>query len=429
MGAYGNLIFNDKELSYSSVEENSGLAELIDKLAILSKAGNLLASQLYDKIYDRLEGIVNEISIKLTELDSLLMYYDLYQVFNSTLVNYSYKKLTSDIVQISNELVSRLSGIFNNIKSGEIRSNAETLEDNIYSYINELHEIIRKMLENIGRLSNILATKNNTFTVITNYYLNNTSSSYVNIIQKMKTILDTYFIYEYNTIYPKIEEILILLEQNSNDTLKNELLTLKDLFTNLKEGIYTINSITESDFQTVLSNLENSLQYPFDIIKRIKEYIKELMNIKSNGYFISAEDINSFNNSFTSLILEAEEVAKKLDNIDIIDKVFDRIMIKFREGYIYTIKFMEEIKSGNFTLEEDVLNTTLFSQSEKNKMENELKSLCDNILNIIKKENEVYMEKIKRYFDKFLDDNLDNLNDIIIDISIIFSEEAIQTMA
>ena len=245
----------------------------------------------------------------------------------------------------------------------------------------------------------------------------------------MKTILDTYFIYEYNTIYPKIEEILILLEQNSNDTLKNELLTLKDLFTNLKEGIYTINSITESDFQTVLSNLENSLQYPFDIIKRIKEYIKELMNIKSNGYFISAEDINSFNNSFTSLILEAEEVAKKLDNIDIIDKVFDRIMIKFREGYIYTIKFMEEIKSGNFTLEEDVLNTTFFSQNEKNKMENWLKSLCDNILNIIKKENEVYMEKIKRYFDKFLDDNLDNLNDIIIDISIIFSEEAIQTMA
>ena len=31
-------------------------------------------------------------------------------------------------------------------------------------------------------------------------------------------------------------------------------------------------------------------------------------------------------------------------------------MIKFRENYIYTMKFMEEIKSGNFTLEEDVLN-------------------------------------------------------------------------
>ena len=42
------------------------------------------------------------------------------------------------------------------------------------------------MLNNLATLSNILVTKNNTFTVITNYYLNNTSSSYFNIIQKMK---------------------------------------------------------------------------------------------------------------------------------------------------------------------------------------------------------------------------------------------------
>ena len=95
----------------------------------------------------------------------------------------------------------------------------------------------------------------------------------------------------------------------------------------------------------------------------MKEYITEIMNIKSNGYFISSEDISNFNNSFTSIILEAEEVAKKLDNVNIIDKIFDQIMIKFRESYIYTVKFMEEIKAGNFTLEEDMLNTSLFTSN------------------------------------------------------------------
>lgn len=92
-----------------------------------------------------------------------------------------------------------------------------------------MHDLIRKMLNNLGALSNILLTKNNTFTEITNYYLNKTSSSFYNIIQRIKTILDTYFIDEYETVNPKIQEIMDLLELNSNDALKDELNSLKDL--------------------------------------------------------------------------------------------------------------------------------------------------------------------------------------------------------
>ena len=102
--------------------------------------------------------------------------------------------------------------------------------------------------------------------------------------------------------------------------------------------------------QKLLSNLENSLQYPTDIIEGIKNYINEILNLKENGYFISNEEINNFNNSFNNIITEAKKVAKIMDDVQIIDKVVDKIMIKFREGYIYTVKFMEEIKTGNFTL-------------------------------------------------------------------------------
>ena len=72
------------------------------------------------------------------------------------------------------------------------------------------------MIDNLGELSNILITKNNAFEQITNYYLNDTSYSFSNIIEKIKSILNTYFIKEFEKVNPKIEEIIYLLELNSN---------------------------------------------------------------------------------------------------------------------------------------------------------------------------------------------------------------------
>ena len=125
----------------------------------------------------------------------------------------------------------------------------------------------------------------------------------------------------------------------------------------------------------MLSNLDNSYQYPNDIIEEINKYINEIMYLKENGLFTSEEDINNAHDSFNKRIIEAEKVAKVLDNVDIIDKVFDEIMIRFQEGFIQNVKYMDQIKSGNFTLEEDVLNNSLFTGNEKIKMDNELKQL------------------------------------------------------
>ena len=428
-GVYGSIIFDNKEIKYTSIEEASMLEDLIDKLSRLSKTGNQLASELYDKVYDKLEEATNEISIQITSLEKLIKYYELLPVFNATLVKYSYNVLPSEIIHVSNDLLNKISNIFFNLKSGTVKENADVLYSNINNYIDKLHELIREMLNSLGTLSNILVTKNNTYTEITNYYLNNTSSSYTSIIQKMKTILANYYIREFAYVYPRIYEIINLFNQNTNETLKDEINYIKDLYDKLQKKIYTITSISESEYQTVLSNLENSIQYYYSIVQDIKDYLIEIMNIKPNGYFISDEDITAFRNTFTNILSEADEVAKKLNNVNIIDKVFDEIMIKFRENYIFTVKYMEQIKSGNFTLEEDVLNNTLFTEKIKIQLENDLKQLSEEIIDKIKQENNFYMGKIQNYFDVFFENNLDNLNELLSDIDVLFSEEGLQAIA
>ena len=427
-GAFGNIIFDDKEILYSSIEEVSGLQSLIEKLSTLSKAGNILATELYDKINNKLETFTNEISIRIKSLDELIMYYDIYQVFNSTLVEYSYKTLPPETVEISDELIKALNFTFYNIKLGNIKLNIDKLAGDIYDYISEIHELIRKMMDNLKELSNILITKNNTYAQITNYYLNDTSYSFSNIIEKIKSILNTYFIKEFEKVNPKLEEIIYLLELNSNNTLKIELSRLKDLYSNIKNNIYTIKSITESDHQKVLSNLDKSFLYPSDIIQGIKNYIEESMKIKENGYFLSNEEISNFNSSVFNIIIESEKIVKILDDIKIIDKTFDRIMIKFRENMIHSVKNMEKLKSENFILEEDVLNKTFFSEEEKGKIESELKNYCNNLINVIQTEKSTYMQKIENNLEIFFSDNLDNLNEIISDLDAFLSEDDLKDM-
>ena len=422
MGAYGSIIFDEQEFKYSSIEENSELNSLLEKLIRLSKAGNTLAAELYEKIYDKFETVVNELSIKFNSLDAHIKSFDIIKIFNSTLIKYQ-NNLPSDIEQLSNELLSKLSGIYTNIESGDIKSNKDILKKNLDSFFEDLYEIKGNMLGYLTNLSHLLFEKNNTYALILNYYTNDTSISYINTVKEVKSIIDIYIENEYNKSVQKIEELLIKLEQNSNDTLTNVLASLKKLINDLKEDKF---SIGDDKYQLILSNLENSLQYPSDIIQKIKEYLSEIKNIYKNGNIISKENINNINKSFNFLISESEKVNKKLNNIDIIDTVFDEIMIKFRESYANTVKYMEEIKSGNFTLEDDVLNENLFTSEVKSKLENELKSLSDNILDNIKKENNIYMSKIKKYLDKIYEENYDELNKIIIELSILFSDEAIQ---
>ena len=425
MGIYLVLQLDDKEYPITTIEESFDIQALIDKLSNIAKSGNYLASELNNKIYDLLEKLINATSIQINSLDELILYYDLYEIFNSTLIEISYRTLPYGLIDLSEQLVNALKNVFDNIRTGNIKPYADLLHEDIYNYIHDLHTLISTILNNLSALSNILISKENLYTRITNYYLNNTYASYYNIIYRIQSILETYFVKEYEKIYPKITELMLLLELNSDEALKDELESLRNLYNSIKNKEIEIYSATEPEVAKVLSNLDRALIYPTDIIKEIQKYLNEIMDKKENGFLTSDKDIKDFADSFKDILEEAKEVAKKLENVDMIDFVFDEIMIKFREGYIYTIKLMEELKSGNFTLDEDILKETLFSKNERAKMEKDLKDICDEMLNKIINEKEIYIKKIHYMINLFLSVNIDVLNDKIYELVVILSEEVL----
>ena len=145
------------------------------------------------------------------------------------------------------------------------------------------------------------------------------------------------------------------------------------------------------------------------------------MDIKDSGYLISNYDISSNNNSFYDIIQSSLSIAKILDNDEYIDKIFDEIMINFRENYINIIKYMDMKKEELFTLNENVLSQNLLSEREISNIETNISNLGVNILNKIKNENEDYLDKVKQEIDKLLD-NKEYLFSLTSDIIILFSE-------
>lgn len=111
-------------------------------------------------------------------MTKLLKYNDLSEVFDETLLLDEISKLPISIIQESKTLNDKLTIIFNGIKSGNTKNNADNLGDAVYNYIKQSH---------------ILNSKNNKITEITTYYLNHTSSSYINTIKDAKNILENYF--------------------------------------------------------------------------------------------------------------------------------------------------------------------------------------------------------------------------------------------
>ena len=169
--------------------------------------------------------------------------------------------------------------------------------------------------------------------------------------------------------------------------------------------------------------LKISYKYTQDIFDKIKNYINSEIGIKENGYFISDYEINKNNESFFPVIQSSKEVAKKLDDDSYIDKIFDNIMINFENNITEIIIGMEKYKEQKFDMQENILKYSSFSDTEKDKLKDQITNIKVKIHTDIKNENDYYMGEIKKNIKTFKENEIKKLNDLILDLDVFLSEE------
>ena len=408
--SYSDLIFDENSYYLSSLSNNTDLQQTLDKLIELSKAGNHLANELYEQIKEKFEGITNNITVKINTLNDLLEYFELSEIFDATLSLDSINHLPFHIIEESKILENKLSKIYDDIVTGNTKYNVDKLSNSIYEYNKKLFNIVQKIFQNLQDLSNILLSDKNELTEISTYYLNYSSDSYEKIIQDIDDILNNYFIDGYDKINNKLESMFTELYKLENKS-------------------YSIEYASDEDFQNMITYLYRSYKYTEDIFEKIKNYINKEINLKENGYFISDSEIKKNNESFSSIIKEAKEVAIKLDNDEYIDKLFDNIMISFEDNITGIIKDMEKQKENQFPLQENVLKYGLFDDDAKEKIKDEINKIKVNVNTDINKENDFYMNKTRQAIKDFEENDIERLNNIILDLDVFFSREKLKNFA
>ena len=201
-----------------------------------------------------------------------------------------------------------------------------------------------------------------------------------------------------------------------------------ELTDKLRNKTFFIENITDDLCNKTIDYLYNSTTLVNDISSKIKDLIIKDLDLKGE-YFLSESDIKINNISFTSSIIKAKEIASKLDNNLFIDKKFDEIMSDFRRSFTEILISISEDKENLFTLEEEVLSNTLFKENKKKNIQNKFNTFSVNAINEIKIENDQYKKDVNSTIMNFLKENEKELDSLISDLYILFSNESLIELA
>ena len=428
MEAFNSIEIDDHIVQLGNLKQLSDIDKVISKLVSLSRAGNNLATILYKRIKENLNNITDIISINIPSINKLVVYKELSEIFDSTISLRSLKIVPIQIVEESQYLINKLEQVFNDIENGSLKNHIRVLNDYIYKYIKQSHILVNNLSNNLKELGYLINSPKQAIASISAYYMNNTSSSYINTIQQAEKILMNYYINEKDLIIPEVEKILQQFEEITIESIKRQLKIVNNLNSKIEDGNLTINDANDEDYKNIIANLDNSNKFINQIIDLFKKKVRNEMGL-NDGYFISKYDIESNNETFHRIIEESLIIAQNLDNNEYIDKTFDDIMIEYRKSFANIVKDMEEKKEEQFPMDEKTLKGEFFKPSEQKIISKELKDLSANIYNKIKNENNEYLHLVNEKVENFLNENKKYLFDLIQDIETKFSEERVENLA
>ena len=363
--AMTNLMIDDSKHEVSNLKEYSSIGEVLNHLIVLSKSGNELLLELYNKMNDCFDNITIAITNNMTNLINIIKYNDLSEIFDSTLSIENLMNLPISILVESANLKNNLQTVYNNIDNGGMKNNIKVLNNDINNYIQNSHILVNNIYKNLQNLSQSLNSSKSKFTEISTYFLNNTPSSFIDTINEASEILMNYYKNEKKIILDKLQEPLNLFESRIKESINKEEKIINSLYSKLENEQINITNGNEDDYRNLKLNLYNTKKYILDIITKGKEKIEKEMDLKDNGYFISNYDLESNNDSYFQTIENAKQISNKLDNDEYIDKVFCETMSKFKQNYTNICKYMDIIKKENFPLFDDALNTSFFNNTVK----------------------------------------------------------------
>ena len=409
-----------QDLSYNGIY--TYLEETLKELMTLSKSGNKLAMDLLEKLNDPLTELNNIINKDVNELNELLAYKDLSAIFDSTYAINGLEKLPFKFIAAAENLFKGLETL-NNDAPYIIDEMRKKLKEDISKFLLDSHELLYNIFKNLTELTNSLSSEKNKIAEISSYYLNNTDTSYVNIIKQAKEIMDNYYKNEKNLIQPLVETMLNEFpEKTLIDALKNVRNSLDQISEKIDSGDLLISYATNDDYKNVIKNIYNANNKVDEIIKNVQNKFKDSINIQSNGYFENQNEIDSNRQSYGQISERAINISYVLDNNDLIDKTFDKIMTYFRDQFIELLDYMDKSKKEQFPLKDDVLSISLFPSTYINQIDKDFRNEKINIINFVKNENKEYLDLINEKINSAKAESGNSLEQIINSIQIELSD-------
>ena len=438
-GGFGNGFMEANNLFYldnkkiedisKSEESSKTLKQILKDLILLTDAGNHKITELFQNTNITLESLTEEINKAIISLNKFVKYKDLTDIFDSTSSFDVALDLPIIIVQETTDLKKKLEEILDNIENGGIKNNIKILNKNIYDYIEESHKIINDLFNNLNELGKSLSSPKSLLTEISTYYLRNTTTSYTSTIQEAEEILTNYYKNEYNLILPQVEKILNKFEEKLKESVEKEMKIVNNLYEKIENKNYTIKDSNEEELKTILNNLYYIKNFLEELKTKIVTKVRNELNLKSNGYFISDYDLNSNQNSFNKILEKIKKIVKQLDNDELIDVCFDEVMGNINNNFTTILKYADKQKEELFPLKEDVLNSKDFKIEFQNEMRDKIIDSGVQIYTKIKRENDYFLEKKQNIIDEFIQNNKKELEDIIIKLDSIFSIVKIEELA
>ena len=106
-------------------------------------------------------------------------------------------------------------------------------------------------------LGELLKSPKQTIADISIYYLNHTSTSYIDTINKAKKILMNYYINQKELVIPEVDKILEKFENITIESIQKQIYLMNNLTEKQNNSNLTIKDALEEDYRKVTTSLKN----------------------------------------------------------------------------------------------------------------------------------------------------------------------------